>query len=50
MVEYRQLVGATNYIKSIQTVAGETYPAFYTRGITITVTGIAGVRTITYAP
>ena len=50
IVEYRQLVGATNYIKSIQTVAGETYPAYYTRGTTITVTGIAGARTITYAP
>jgi type IV pilus assembly protein PilA len=49
-VAYHQLVGATNYIKSIQTVAHETYPAFYTRGQTITVTGIAGVRTITYAP
>ena len=50
IVAYPQLVGATNYIKSIQTVASETYPAYYTRGITITVTGIAGVRTITYAP
>jgi type IV pilus assembly protein PilA len=50
VVAYQQLVGATNYIKSIQTVAHETYPAYYTRGLTITVTGIAGARTITYAP
>ena len=45
-----QLVGATNYIKAIATVAGETYPAHYTRGLTITVTGIGGSRTVTYAP
>ena len=50
IVAYHQLVGATNYIKSIQTIAGETYPLDYTRGMTITVTGIAGVRTITDAP
>ena len=49
-VDYAHLVGATNYVKAINTVAGETYPAFYTQGITITVTNIAGARTITYAP
>ena len=49
-VELRQLVGATNYIKALYTVAGETYPTRYTRGMTITVTGVAGLRTITYAP
>ena len=48
--ELRQLIGATNYIKAIQTVAGETYPLRYTRGVTITVTGVAGSRTVTYAP
>src|SRR6187431_2878117 len=30
--------------------ANETYPAGYTQGQTITVAGIAGARTITYAP
>jgi type IV pilus assembly protein PilA len=44
------LVGSDKYVKAINTVAGETYPANYTQGITITVTGIAGARTVTYAP
>ena len=50
VAEYDQLVGATNYVKSVQTIAGETYPTRYIRGMTITVTGVAGLRTITYAP
>jgi type IV pilus assembly protein PilA len=44
------LVGATNYVKAVNTVAGETYPTAYTQGITISITGVAGARTITYAP
>ena len=44
------LVGATNYVKAINTVASETYPTGYTQGITITISGIAGARTVTYAP
>jgi len=44
------LVGATNYVKFLNLVANETYPANYTQGITITIAGVAGVRTITYAP
>jgi len=44
------LVGADKYVKSVTTVAGETYPTNFTQGQTITVSGIAGVRTITYAP
>ena len=44
------LVGATNYVKAVNTVANETYPVGYTQGITITVDGVAGARTITYAP
>ena len=47
---YNQLVGATNYIKNINTVASETYPASYTSGTTLTVSNVAGARTITYAP
>jgi type IV pilus assembly protein PilA len=43
------LVGSSNYIKALNTVANESYPQTYTQGITITVTGIAGVRTLTYA-
>ena len=44
------LVGATNYVKAINTVASETYPTNYTQAITITITGVAGARTVTYAP
>ena len=44
------LVGATNYVKALNTVASETYPTIYTQGVTITITGVANARTITYAP
>ena len=42
------LVGSSAYVKALNTVANETYPASYTQGTPITVTGIAGARTITY--
>jgi type IV pilus assembly protein PilA len=44
------LVGAANYVKAINTVANETYPDYYTQGVTVTISGIAGVRTVTYSP
>lgn len=44
------LIGATNYVKSLGQVAGESYPSAYTQGVTITITGVAGARTITYSP
>jgi len=44
------LIGATNYVKALNTVAGETYPIGYTQGQTITINGVASARTITYAP
>ena len=44
------LVGATNYVKAVNTVASETYPTGYTQGITITIAGVAGSRTVTYSP
>ena len=44
------LIGATNYVKLLNTVASEIYPASFTQGITITVTGVGGLRTITYTP
>ena len=44
------LVGATNYVKALNTVASETYPDAYTQGVTMTITGVASARTITYAP
>ncbi len=49
-VALRELVGPQNYIKAMNTVAGETYPLAYTQGVTITVRGVAGARTVTYAP
>ncbi|SDS08985.1 prepilin-type N-terminal cleavage/methylation domain-containing protein [Opitutus sp. GAS368] len=44
------LVGATNYVKAVNTVAQETYPVGFTQGVTITIAGVAGARTVTYAP
>jgi len=44
------LLGPTNYVKSLNTVAGESYPATFTAGETITILGVASLRTITYAP
>src|SRR4051812_2124845 len=44
------LVGANNYVKALNTVASEAYPTQYTQGVTITITGVANARTITYAP
>ncbi|HEY8993815.1 MAG TPA: prepilin-type N-terminal cleavage/methylation domain-containing protein [Lacunisphaera sp.] len=49
-VSQDKLIGATNYVKALNTVAGETYPAGFTQGETITITGVAGLRTITYSP
>jgi type IV pilus assembly protein PilA len=44
------LVGSSNYVKILNTVANESYPANYTQGVTVTVLGVAGARTITYSP
>ena len=49
-VSQGSLVGATNYVKSLNLVASEAYPGGFTQGQTITVSAIAGQRTITYAP
>jgi type IV pilus assembly protein PilA len=44
------VLGPTNYVKSLNTVAGESYPVGLTQAAAITITGVAGLRTITYAP
>ena len=44
------LVGPTTYVKALNSVALETYPTGFSQGTTITITGIAGSRTITYSP
>ena len=49
-VTLSNLIGSSNYVKALNLVANETYPGGYTQGIAITITGVAGVRTITYAP
>jgi type IV pilus assembly protein PilA len=49
-VSIGDLVGSTNYVKSLNLVAREVYPAGFSQGTTITITGVAGARTITYAP
>jgi type IV pilus assembly protein PilA len=49
-VSQGDLVGASNYVKALNLVANETYPAGFTQGSTITISGVAGARTITYAP
>ncbi len=49
-VALANLVGATNYVKALNTVSSESYPANYTQGITITISGVAGARTVTFIP
>ena len=49
-VTLNNLIGTSNYVKALNLVANETYPGGYTQGEAITITGVAGVRTITYAP
>lgn len=44
------LLGPTNYVKSLSTIAGETYPVNFQAGGAITVLGVGSLRTITYAP
>lgn len=44
------LVGSSNYIKALNVVANENYPAGFTQGQAVTIEGIAGLRTITYTP
>ena len=47
-VNISRLVGITNYVKSLDTVANELYPVNYTVNTPITVSNIGNARTITY--
>jgi type IV pilus assembly protein PilA len=47
---FRDLVGEQKYMRTVSLVAEETYPVRFTQGVTITVRGVAGARTVTYAP
>jgi type IV pilus assembly protein PilA len=49
-VNVTDLIGPTTYIKALNSVAQESYPTAFTQGTTITITGVAGARTITYSP
>jgi len=44
------LIGPTTYVKALNSVALESYPTGFSQGTTITITGVAGSRTITYSP
>lgn len=44
------LVGSDKYVKAVNTVANESYPANFSQGVTITISSVAGVRTVTYSP
>lgn len=44
------LLGPSNYVKSLNLVAGESYPDTLIAGAAVTVTSVAGLRTITYSP
>jgi type IV pilus assembly protein PilA len=44
------LLGPTSYIKALNSVANESYPAGFSQGTTITIGSVAGSRTITYSP
>jgi type IV pilus assembly protein PilA len=44
------LLGPTSYIKALNSVANEVYPAGFSQGTTITIGSVAGLRTITYSP
>lgn len=47
-VTISRLVGLTNYVKNLDTVASEIYPDVYTAGTPITVNSVGSARTITY--
>ena len=49
-VALTDLIGPTSYVKALNSVANESYPAGFSQGTTITISSIAGVRTITYSP
>jgi type IV pilus assembly protein PilA len=42
------LVGSSNYVKALITVANEAYPQTYTQGVAITVFSVAGGHTLSY--
>ena len=49
-VSLANLVGPKANVKNLEIIASETYPTVFTQGAPITITGIAGTRTLTYTP
>ncbi len=47
-VNIASLVGSSYYVKALSTVANEAYPTDFTQGTPVIVSGIAGLRTLTY--
>ena len=47
-VAITSLVGSSAYVNVLNTVANESYPDAFTQATPITVSNIAGIRTITY--
>ena len=47
-VAIASLLGSSNYVKVLNIVANEYYPQNYTLSVPIIVSGISGVRTLTY--
>jgi len=47
-VQLTSLVGSSAYVKVLSTVANEAYPTDFTQSSPVIVSGIAGVRTLTY--
>jgi type IV pilus assembly protein PilA len=43
-------VGAANWVKALNLVANETYPAAFPQGVTMMIEAVAGLRTITCTP
>lgn len=49
-VALTNLVGSTNYVKNLSTVASEIYPVNFTQGVTLTATNVANSRVLTFSP
>ncbi len=49
-VTLSDLLGPTSYVKALNSVANESYPQGFSQGTTITISSVAGTRTITYSP
>ncbi|MDB6170022.1 MAG: pilE [Verrucomicrobia bacterium] len=49
-VSIGNLVGSSNYVKTLNVLANESYPTGFSQGEALTIGGVGGARTITYTP